>query len=488
MKEAQPERRSGCSFAFCIPNVAGPGGFDPMRFMCTATLTNAVDSGKLRLPLALLIAILLAALSHLPVGAGVDAAKWKYVSRINCPSSVTGIVQTPLTPEIMDLSNADLSDLRILNPQGLETPYVITSPRTASCLEMLESKIYNQTYVPGIESSVTVDFDRKVMKNKIEVETGGADFRRKLAIKGSDDGVNWENVRDAALLFRFQKEGKLGGSVERKTVELPNNDWRYLRLTVFNGPDDSETIQIQNVRSWMETIKKGDLEPVTIAGSGIVQQKGVTEIRLDLGYANMPLHGIKPAFSDKNFARSVTVQGRKAEEKLMGNPIQDPPALVKKVPVPWTHIADGFLFRYTEGDASEESLFIDLKGSQARYLVIRIKNMDDSPLNFERVHVTRYTKCVSFQAKSQGDYLMYFGNESVQAPSYDISHYLNRLAKGGSLRISPGNPSENPAFKSPTKELPWSERHKSLIWAALLVMMAVLGLLAFRMIRSSRQN
>jgi hypothetical protein len=47
-----------------------------------------------------------------------------------------------------------------------------------------------------------------------------------------------------------------------------------------------------------------------------------------------------------------------------------------------------------------------------------------------------------------------------------------------------GSLAPNPAYRLAQQAVPWSERHKGLIWVALLAALAALGLIIYRQIKA----
>lgn len=415
----------------------------------------------------------------------LNLSKWSYMAPVEVTGSgAHGAVQFTLSPKVIDLSLPSLKDLRLVQGKDDEIGYEVRQSKGKSRKVALKTKLFNRSYVTGREGSVTVDFGGSFLKNRVKITTNGKTFLRRVRIEGSEDRHAWKTVKNGAILFRAQEDD---GRVQEKTVvNFPDNNQRYMRVTVFAGADDPEAIEISNVEAWQIQRSAPEIEAVPIVSVGTTERKRVTELSLDLGFRNMPLSNLKLAFSDKNFFRKVDVSGRNATVRVVRTVVEDSPKLEKSVPVPWTPITTGRIYRFSSGNTVEESLELNLRGAQYRYLRVRIKNRDDPPLRFTGASVDRFAQYVWFAGKSPGAYTLYFGNPKARLAEYDVGRFIGKLRRENISQATLGKVVPNPAHKPVRKTVPWSERHAGIIWIALLSMVAVLGLLIYRMARSKQ--
>lgn len=400
-----------------------------------------------------------------------------------------GVVQARITPEVFDLARPDLADLRVASEPGGETPYVLRFAKGKTYKTALPVKLYNRTYRANRRSSVTIDFGSGIMKNRIEVATPGTNFRRKVFIEGSDDGKIWEAVREGAFLFRIASDAARGG-YDKKKISLPDNNQRYLRITVFNAPDDPRRIEVQSVKAWRVIKELAETVAVDIAGSSTEQDKNRNEtyVYLDLGYRNLPLHELRLNFSDANFFRRISISGRNRKKRTITTPVEDGPPREKVVDESWASVTRGAIYRYSSGAAADEALSLNVKGAKYRYLRITIQNGDDPPLRYTGASVDRLVHRVVFQPKDEGNHFLYFGHPGTGRPSYDLKHYVGRLRAEGVAEAALSESMPNPFYTVKEKMPPWSEKFKWLIWLALLAVFALLGSMVYRQIKGSTES
>jgi hypothetical protein len=264
------------------------------------------------------------------------------------PGSVPpkGVVEFALEPEVYDLSRADLADLRITDGAGVELGYVVRTSSGTSTTEPVASRLYNRTYVPRKQSSVTADFGGRILKNRIEIRTPGDDFRRKVMIEGSDDGEEWRTVLQSAFLFKVSGGGGQAG-YEKNDAHFPDNDQRYLRITVHNGQDDPERVEIEDIKAMRSVSEPPETLPVPVAGLDRAEneKEKATLITLDIQFRHLPLYDLTLDFGDANFFRRVSVLGRNAVSRVVKTPVEEAHAREKTVEEPWVPIASGVVYR-----------------------------------------------------------------------------------------------------------------------------------------------
>ncbi|MGB2822909.1 MAG: DUF3999 family protein [Phycisphaerae bacterium] len=430
------------------------------------------------------------------VGAGMSAAAdgpdltaWRHVAAVQLESRpAKGVVELSLPAEVFAGSRADLADLRLAAGTGGIVPYVLRVDRgTAGQSVSYEPKrMFNPVYLPGKQGSVTLDFGGSAKRTEIDVDTPGTNFRRRVMVEASGDGEAWQVLRETAWLFRIAYEK---GSYSKNRVTLPDNDFRYLRVTVFNASDDPERVEVRAVRArYAKSVPPLTVE-VPVLSTVVTQRPKIkaTEIEADLGHENLPLHAAALSFEDANFLRRVEVLGRNRLTRTVLESVEGAPPRKREAAVPWRVLTGGTIHRFSSPAGKTESS--DLRpsvGGKCRYLLIRIYNGDNAPLKLTGVKVTRFQHHLAFQPKAEGTYKLYFGNEEAGKPQYDLAHFVGRLRDEGVTAVSLGPASPNPLFAVKAKAVPWSERYKAPLWGVLIAVLLVLGVLVVRQARRAR--
>lgn len=431
--------------------------------------------------------LILFPLIALPVRGDFDAAAWEFRAPVTFPPSAgaPGLAELSLPPDVLDRSRPDSADLRLFGNDGKEIPYIVEEAKSAVPSAEASARVYNRSFLAGKSSSATADLGVKALKNRVRVVTAGDDFRRKIAIEGSDDGRSWRTLVSGALLFRIGPRG--GAEYEKDAVSVPENDLRYLRVTVYHGPGDPGEVEIADILVRRELLPPSPALPVPLAGSYVEQTGNRTLLEFDLGYRHLPLRELKLSFSDPNYFRRLRLSGRQKKTRIVKHAVEDAKPLEREVSEDWRPILSGAVYRYSGAEGEDESPALDLNGAGYRYLRVEIFNEDDRPLSFAGATVSRSERRIRFPAPSGEGAYLYFGHPAAPAPRYDLSHYAQRLAGRGIAAVELGSVAANPAFEKSGSRLPWSERHRAVVWLALLGGIVVLGLLILSQFRRRPQ-
>jgi Protein of unknown function (DUF3999) len=400
-----------------------------------------------------------------------------------------GLVEFPMTRQASDLAKKDLSDLRLVEKEsGQIVPFVMRRPRLHpkdNVLKSIRAKLFNRTYKPSRYTSVVAGFGAEVLKNKITITTPGNNFRRKVLIEGSDNAKVWEHVRDQAFLFSISAPWLPKGRFLKDTVEIPTNNQRYLRVSVFTGDDDPVKIEIKNISFTYEIKSPPSESPLPIkpisTHTEYLEKEKATILSIDLGYMNLPTDKVDLEFEEENFFRRVSVKGRDRETFIKTINTENG-KIQKETEGPWKLIANSVIYRFPAGKKPDQKLDISLRNTSYRYLEIRIENRDDPPLTFKNAVATWYPRLISFQADQQASYALLLGNPKAKARSYDFRHYSERLREQGVTMVQLGDvaPNEDHAPQKPAK-LPWHEQYSYALWLVLIAAAAVMAFLIFRL-------
>src|SRR4030095_5096051 len=87
-----------------------------------------------------------------------------------------------------------------------------------------------------------------------------------------------------------------------------------------------------------------------------------------------------------------------------------------------------------------------------------------------------------FRPQADANYRLLYGNERAATPQYDLSHYLDSgRAKPVYAVFSLGPEEATANYRDPR---PFSERHPSVLWIALVVAIVLIGLTALKTLRA----
>jgi hypothetical protein len=381
-----------------------------------------------------------------------------------------GRVAVRLDREVYEAARPDLGDLRVLDASGRLVPFLIDRGAASGRREEERPRRRNVGRTARGDATADLDFGRPAPKSRLRLRLSGDNFRRSVAVAGSADGREWTTLVDEAWVFAVP-----GPDAARyETVELPPNDFALLRVRVRPGPDERGGVAIED--AWVPGEPRGPAREETIEPRVSRVDEGPrreTWLTLDLGAAHQPFDAVELEVGDGRFFREAVVEARRDVSGRDGRPGS----------VSWTEIGRGALYRLGEGDRPAESLRLAVSGRE-RALRVRLLNRDDRPLDVRAVRVRVPVERVVFEAAQGRQYRLAYGSSDA-APEFDLARTVEDVEAwaGGSAEAPLGPPRKLAAAAS--GEAPWTERHPALLWAGLLAVVAALGGLTWRAVRST---
>jgi hypothetical protein len=416
----------------------------------------------------------------------IDLAKWKYCCGITFEGKVGEYGRADITPQIYNAAKPDLSDIRIIDSNGQQIPYLIVKSYDITDRQEYSLKIINHSTDVHNVSLATLDFGGQIMKNSIKVVTGGDDFRRAVKVEGSNDNVKFFTLVKQAFVFAVMNKQRSRFS----DIDLPLNDYRYLRITVAPMPDEKESPVIQDVRAFKDENKPAVRTSVAMICTNHTEdeKENLSVYEYDLGFCNLPISEIRLPIDDKYFYRPITVEGRNALKRRIEIATEDNRKKFQDVNENWNYVTSSTIYRYisSDGKMQEKTTLPVFSASTYRYLKITIRNYDDKPLRLQAASAEMIPHKIVFGIEGNiKSASLYVGSESASRPQYDIVYKLDKPLEAGTATAILGSITENPLFgKAEQKLVPWTERHKSILLIIMIAAVLVLGAFILKSARS----
>jgi uncharacterized protein DUF3999 len=373
-----------------------------------------------------------------------------------------GPVVVTLDRDVYERARADLGDLRVLDDTGRETPYLLARA-DVQAVPVRRPAIRDAGFVRGSKAVATLDFGAPTLKSHLALALSGDNFRRRVMVEGRlRRDPEWTTLVDQAYVFAVPPPF----AARYETVALPENNHQILRVTVFNGDDDPQRIEIHDAWIGVEEHRRPREQPLEARVTRAEDAKArETVLTLDLGARHQPFRGIVVAAEDVRFWRGAAVEAR-----------IDPPPGATGAPLAWTFLGEGALYRMEAHGEVRESLRLDVAGRQ-RVLRVRIRNRDDAPLLGLTARVMAPVERLAFEAVPGRAYRLAYGDARRAAPSYDLARTAGDpqlfAARARDARLGVSSAEEAGA----ASRVPWTERHPALLWGGLVAAVLALGAL-----------
>jgi Protein of unknown function (DUF3999) len=388
--------------------------------------------------------------------ADFEPSAWKFRRPLPIPTPAP-IATLAIDRAIYTRSQPTLADLRVLNGAE-ETPYVLERMSGSDRRAEVPSRITNQGVTDSGDLEITIDAGVS-RHNGVRISTRRTNFRQRVAISTSDDGVHWTRIRDHAFIFDFTADGR---QVSILNVPYPPSTRRYLRLTIYQWTDPKAVDQL-----WltMEQTQPPVRDLVAaLAANPVEDPKTQSSLYTwDLGDAGVPHDQLSVDVTTPAFDRAAAIESSRDGAD-------------------WSQLAAGVLSRF----GKEQSLTLDFPSSRDRYLRLRIYNRDDRPLAVKSATLTAIRTRLLFKPAAGATYWLYYGNLEARAPSYDLPALLARETPGAEIPIAPGPAEPNPAYREklpPPK--PWSEQHPAILYVTLALAVLGMGIITIRFLRKA---
>lgn len=399
---------------------------------------------------------LLLQLALVASAAPLDLSAWKYRKKIPLTPG-DGLAVVKLDREVYIGSAAEAADLRVIR-DGQEVPFVLRQTGPPDFLALVGEPLLDRSIVPGVGLQFVVHLKRPVGKHSsILIYTDEKNFRQRVRIETSQDGIKWAVARNDGAIFNFSQDGREFSST---VVEYPVSTRPFLRVTVFGWTKTSMATSA--------TVNQHQSQPVAYEAFALLTPQvwedaatKSTVVAVDQGITGLPISRIRLETSAPQFQRAVMVETSDDGRS-------------------WRQLKQDVIARLPGAEFTEESLVVRCWGAR-RYLRLHIYNRDDQPLPIGRIQLEGIVDQLRFLAPAVGAYWLYYGNAAATAlPEYDLNAVLaHRSIAETSWSLS--GVEVNPVYRPPAApKKPWSEQHPAILYTVLGGAVLALGVATFR--------
>jgi hypothetical protein len=353
--------------------------------------------------------------------------------------------------DVWKYARPDLADLRLYDGEA-QVPYALVTQSGGSSAQDSPAKILNLGKAAG-RTEFDLDVGGLAEYDRVRLVLDTKNFINRARVEGRKS-PNDRSGTDlgSTTLYDFTTEG-LGSN---SALKFPTSSFPYLHVRLAPGvaPDQVKSAFVANVA---ETKTVWTEAGTCAAGSGAPKQSAFTCTLPD----GTPLERIVfelPA-SAVNFNRTVVVSDDKGNELEQGS------------------ISRVRISRAGQTVVSE-GLAVDLNLRTTNRITVAIENGDDAPLPVAQVRPLSVQRRIYFDPNGKSALELYYGDAKLEAPSYDYGKFFQQSPDVAVASASPA--SANVQFTGRPDDRPWSERHNGVMWAAMVLAVALLGGLALR--------
>ncbi len=412
---------------------------------------------------------------------------WLYSRSIELPpAEAAHLVSVTVPVEIYGHAQSQQADLRVIDDNGQEVPYVLYAKQRVEQRQWRNAKLEDLGYVAaGQYTHAIVDVgENPEPHNSIVLDSPETNFFAWVEVAASDDHRTWRVLRDRAPIYRFRQDTLEGNQV----VTYPESRARYLRLHISLQED--KPFQLDGCRVTQEVIEEA--ERVALPVSGVADASAPAQQswwRFDLGARDVPVSEARFETSSAPFHRAVQVSASNDGKEwwLVGSgEIYRLKTLSKTLSLPAQAGGAEGLSKTDQQPApqlaGQEVLRVEFSEVLTRHLRVAVFNRNDPPLEGLTVAVYGTPRHVVFNQQPGRRYRLLYGNVMAKRPEYELARLVNSKQMEAAAAGGLGAEESNPNWSDPR---PWTEKHPWVLWAALGLAVVVLGGLALRSLRTS---
>lgn len=345
----------------------------------------------------------------------------------------------------------DLSDVRLYNGAA-QVPYELSEEQASSSTLEREARILNLG-VRGGRTEFDLDVGGGAEYNQVQLRLKAANFVASATADGRDSlGGSAGRKLSTSTLYDFSREG-LGNHF---ALRIPLATFRYLHVSITPAISPREIIGAST-----SVQREAEATWISAGRCRAPEQVGrITRIACDLD-PGVPVGRILftvPA-GIVNFRRVLSLSDAQGTQFCSGD--------ISRI-------------RMKSGgrEVVTEDLALNFCTGRERQIRIDIDNGDNAPLAVEKVEPQSLERRIYFDPAGKTAIKLYYGDEKLSAPIYDYARFFHKEADA--VQVAIGVENQNSSYTGRPDERPWSERHKWVLWGAMLLAVAVLAILALK--------
>jgi hypothetical protein len=390
------------------------------------------------------VAALLVAIAA-SLASDVETSEFRYTRTLAAPAGAPVVFEPD--GAMYGHARVDFPDLRIVDAAGTQVPW-----RSAPLPEAVPLQPVELVARGRLGDTVSVVIDRGAnpeIIDRIVLTVPNREFVGDVEVLGSTTGAE---ASYATLSTTPIYSVKGAFDARSTTAVFPPTDYRFLLVRASGVSDVTGA-----------SVARDPTEPLLVAVPAEVRSTDgarTTVVRLDLGFAKVPVDAIRIRSSTSQFVRSVTVEGSNDRTGF-------------------AFLGSGEIARFRGVDLDR----IDVAARQ-RFLRVIIENGDDVPLDALRVTAEAKPRPLLLADGHQPPFTLYYGSRVAQAPAYDFER-IPAAATGVERAVQGtlGPESVNELFEPPADPRTFFEKNDGIIQGLLVlaaIVVALGGILALR--------
>lgn len=382
-----------------------------------------------------------------------------------------GFYNIRLSPTLLGLCQTDGADIRLLDENGYEVPFVWNGkPRTVnSPASFVPYSIHKLETAPNRFTELVIENRQKLSVNEISLLMANTDVAKKASLSAGNDGKQWFIIKENIDLGL--RNEKFNDTLQCSTVYFPQGKYLYYRLVI----DDSLSLPIDiKAAGYFKHAPTATQTPVyeRLAAPNVERTEykdaQCTVFKVTLGERSVIDALQWPVTYPSLYKRWVSVG--------------DTLVLLKEKPFFRTRNVAGF-----EMQSGSDTL-VTLPAFRAKEFYLVVYNENNLPLETGALSLYAQPQHLTAELKKGAAYALVLGNSKAAYPQYELGYFTEKIPEVVA-NISPLPVEQNKAAANEEKSSDGAtQQGQFLIWGALLIGIVVLGFLSFNMLKSMKNG
>ncbi len=435
-----------------------------------------------------------------PVHGETDTTPFPFYKTFHPESTPHGEIASFILDEDLLVHTADdFSNLRILDGEGQETPFLMRHRKETETVTTETPVRFTTTslnILPDNRMEITLEKDerdRDITPEIITLHTPAKNYEKQVSVYSSHNGETWRLITENTPIFDYSRFI----DVRNNRIKVPPVTDPFIRIVVTGMSETYESPLKQIVRESHDgeiskVVEKIQLNQIDFRIDRITfSQKNTRDLRTNTvtqSYTVLNLDTIQDPDTGNTIVTFETHRAPVTEIKILTDTSNFHRTcrvdVFRETPQKsyWHNIAAGTISRIRSGSYLQETLILHPRLNQSikKYRII-IRNNDNPPLNIAGILIRGFVWEGMFFSRPDQKYTIYYGGDRMEAPIYDIAGVIR---KSGDIKPDiyvPGEEKPNPGFSTP--ENPWPMEGKTVLTIVMILMVIILGGVIFATVR-----
>lgn len=381
----------------------------------------------------------------------------------------SGFYKIQVTPAITRHLQNTFSDLRLYDQKNQEVPYVLVRERPAQTPELFRKlEVIRKSIEPGGQTTLILRNPHPGRINNISLVVKTAGVRKVAQLSGSPDTRQWFTIKTNYLLLPVANQAALAAVY---MVDFPPSNYKYYKLGINNAGTPPLSVISAGYYDTQSENKKYAVVPDFNFKQIDSSQVKKTYLRFS---SPAPIIIDKLEFKVKSptfYHRRVTLfqkQQRRIRRRRLRETYEPLTQLLLK-------------------PGTTNSLL--LAGLQTKGFYLEIENADNPPLVFESIRAYLLNTYLVADLKKGQAYYLQFGNEKVEAPSYELTYFKSNIPENIAVLVPRTvldleKPKASGADHSGKRFF----KNSFIIWAAILLVIGLLAYMSYQMLQETSKK